>query len=72
MNPVEQAFPPPPEMSGHVDSPPPEREQLRELIRENGRLRADLILANARIVALEKRLATPCCGVSYKDDPCQE
>jgi len=42
-------------MSGH--SPPPEREQIRELLRENDRLREDLILANARIVALEARLA---------------
>lgn len=57
MNPVEQAFPPPDELSGHVDSPPPEREQMLELLRENKRLRADLMLANQRIVALEKRVA---------------
>jgi hypothetical protein len=51
MNPVEQVFPPPDELS-----PPPEREQLREAIAENRRLQAELILANQRIVALEKRL----------------
>jgi hypothetical protein len=51
MNPVEQVFPPPDELS-----PPPEREQLRALVHENERLRADLILANQRIVALEARL----------------
>jgi hypothetical protein len=56
MNPVEQAFPPPEELSGHVASPPPEREQMLELLRENERLRADLILANQRIVALERRI----------------
>jgi hypothetical protein len=67
MNPVEQAFPPPegvPKWSdlfgidpeyGDTD-PPPEREQLRALVHENERLRADLILANQRIVALEARL----------------
>lgn len=56
MNPVEQVFPPPEELSGHIDSPPPEREQMLELVRENERLRADLILANQRIVALERRI----------------
>jgi hypothetical protein len=39
-----------------TDDPPSEREQLREAIRENGRLRAELILANQRIVALERRI----------------
>lgn len=56
MNPVEQVFPPPEELSGFVESPPPEREQMLELVRENERLRADLILANQRIVALEARI----------------
>jgi hypothetical protein len=53
MNPVEQVFPPPDELR----SPPPEREQLREAVRENERLRAELVLADQRIVALERRIA---------------
>ncbi len=45
MNPVEQVFPPPENLSGHTDSPPPEREQLAALLREN----ADLRRTNKRI-----------------------
>jgi hypothetical protein len=66
MNPVEQVFPPPEELS-----PPPEREQLRVLVRENEGLRADLILANQRIVALEARIGRMKSNLQQRvdDDP---